>query len=82
MSKITHMEDCKTQEDYAKYFQEYNDLPQKTYCNLALKKLQNLNDLQCVQLVNLIKGDEVNGKVGWDAYCHILTIEQINDVGW
>ena len=79
----TQMEDCKTQEDYAKYFQTYNENKYiKCYCELAKKKLPKVSELQIEHLNQVINGDEVDDRIGWDAYCHILSIEQINYVGW
>ena len=72
------IEDLKTLEEYASYYNKYNDENPVIYFKLALKKLPNLKENQTSQLTEKIE----NGNANWDSYCSILTIQQINYVGW
>ena len=77
------MEDCKTQDEMSLYFRTYNDANNlKDYCDLAKRKLPKISNLQKQKLNQLINHNEVDNRFGWDAYCHILSVEQINYVGW
>ena len=80
---VKSMEDCKTQDEMSLYFRTYNDENSlEDYCDLAKRKLPKLSNLQKQQSNQLITHNEVDNRVGWDAYCHILSVEQINYVGW
>ena len=54
----------------------------------ALNKLdpvttsRRLTNQQRHDLQALVNGQSINGRTGWDAYCHILTVPQIEYVGW
>ncbi len=75
--------DCKTQDEMSLYFKTYNDENSlEDYCDLAKRKLPNISNLQKQKLNQLINHNEVDNRFGWDAYCHILSVEQINYVGW
>tara|TARA_Y100000816_G_C26065038_1_gene559667 strand:+ start:1143 stop:1388 length:246 start_codon:yes stop_codon:yes gene_type:complete len=72
------MEDCQTLDEYAQYFKTYNDENPVVYFKLALRKLPNLREDQTSRLNEKIE----NGNADWDSYCSILTMQQIDYVGW
>tara|TARA_E500000178_G_C16586783_1_gene558572 strand:+ start:139 stop:387 length:249 start_codon:yes stop_codon:yes gene_type:complete len=74
------MEDCITPTDFELYFKEYNDESPKVYCELALRKLNNLDQEKKNTLLKFLASTDINN--GWYIYCHTLTKEQIEYVGW
>ena len=72
------IEDLKTLEEYASYYKKYNDENPVVYFKLALRKLPYLREDQISQLNEKIEND----KADWDSYCSILTMKQIDYVGW
>lgn len=77
-----NMIDCETSKDFKLYFEEYNDLQPNEYCQLALRKLNDLTQEQIDDLNNFIDYGSVKGRTGWSAYCYTLTKQQIEIVGW
>ena len=76
------MENCKTEQDYADYFKKYNEEDPNSYCELALRKLTDLNETQKTKLNQIISDVNTDNLLKWDLYCNTLTISQINYVGW
>ena len=76
------MENCKTEQDYADYFKKYNEEDPNSYCELALRKLTDLNETQKTKLNQIISDVNTDNLLKWDLYCNALTISQINYVGW
>lgn len=72
------IEDLKTLEEYASYYKKYNDENPVVYFKLALRKLPDLKEDQTSRLNEKIENDNAD----WDSYCSILTIQQIDYVGW
>lgn len=80
---IESMEDCKTNNQMKLFFEEYNNYNPIDYAKLAIRKLSNLNENKKNNLEELINNNcDIEGRIGWDAYCNILSIDQINNVGW
>ena len=78
--------DCLTQIQCRDYMKAYNDLNPLQYFELALTKVYNLSEQQKIDLQNYIDDPETHydpdfGR-GWDIYCNILTVEQIETVGY
>lgn len=83
MAFIETIEDCNTQNQMQWVFEEYNNFEPKRYAQLAINKLKNLTNNQKNNLQKLINDNiDIEGRTGWNAYCHILSINQINHVGW
>lgn len=77
------MNDCDTQNKMQLYFEEYNVIDPKIYAELALSKLKDITENQINNLKKLIDDNiDIEGRTGWDSYCHILSVDQINHVGW
>ncbi len=75
------LDKCKTQSECATLFIDHCDVNPINYCALALRKLKNLTEIQKQELENIITSD-MDNLFKWKRYCSILTIEQINYVGW
>jgi len=75
------------QESLAIFQDNYPSTPQQQ-AKFAYKKLHDvttsfkLEDIQRINLQKIIFGEEIDGKTGWEAYCHILTEKQIDYVGY
>ena len=79
--------DCSTQQQFAEYMKTYNDINPLKYFELALTKISDLlSQEQKTNLQDYINDPETHydpdfGR-GWDIYCNILTVEQIQTVGY
>ena len=79
--------DCSTQQQCAEYMKKHNMLNPIGYFELALRKIDYLlSQEQKDGLQDYIDDPETHydpdfGR-GWDIYCNILTVEQIQIVGY
>ena len=78
---VITLADCKTQEDCAELFINFNDIHPDEYCKLALIKLKNIDDSQNKALNEVIVSN-IEPSLKWRSYCSILNMQQINYVGW
>ena len=75
--------DCTTKVQCSDFMKTYNDLNPLLYFELALTKLEHmLTEQQKEQLQDYINNEEPDYSIGWDIYCDILTVEQIQIVGY
>ena len=77
---------CSTNDQCAEYMKKNNMLNPIGYFELALRKVYNLSQEQKIDLQDYIDDPETHydpdyGR-GWDIYCNILTVEQIQTVGY
>tara|TARA_B100001996_G_scaffold308819_1_gene250395 strand:+ start:266 stop:541 length:276 start_codon:yes stop_codon:yes gene_type:complete len=78
---------CSTQQQCSEYMKKHNMLNPIGYFELALRKIDYLlSQEQKDDLQDYIDDPETHydpdfGK-GWDIYCNILTVEQIQTVGY
>ena len=77
---------CSTKEQCAEYMKKNNILNPIGYFELALRKVYNLSQEQRIDLRDYIDDPETHYEPdfgrGWDIYCNILTVEQIQTVGY
>tara|TARA_Y100000389_G_scaffold128458_1_gene125876 strand:- start:537 stop:812 length:276 start_codon:yes stop_codon:yes gene_type:complete len=79
--------DCSTQQQCAEYMKKHNILNPIGYFDLALRKIDYLlSQEQKDGLQDYIDDPETHydsdfGR-GWDIYCNILSVEQIQTVGY
>jgi len=78
--------ECRTRIHCREFMKTYNDLNPLQYFELALTKIPDLLQEQKEELKNYIDDSETHydpdfGR-GWDIYCNILTVEQIQMVGY
>ena len=79
--------DCSTRIQCREYMKTYNTLEPLQYFELALTKIPDLlSQEQKVDLQDYIDDPETHydpdfGR-GWDIYCNILSVEQIQTVGY
>ena len=75
--------DCTTKVQCSDFMKTYNDLNPRRYFELALTKIDHmLTEQQKEQLQDYINNEEPDYSIGWDIYCDILTVEQIQIVGY
>ena len=75
--------DCTTKVQCSDFMKTYNDLNPLLYFELALSKIDRfLTEQQKEQLQDYINNEEPDYSIGWDIYCDILTVEQIQIVGY
>mgnify|MGYP001197280019 CR=1 FL=1 len=67
------------------FLNDYILTPSKM-ADFAYNKLDNssclLTDKQRCELKALMSNDEIEKKLGWETYCNILTIRQLNYIGY
>ena len=75
--------DCTTKVQCSDFMKTYNDLNPVRYFELALAKIDRfLTEQQKERLQDYINYEEPEYDLGWDLYCDILTVEQIQIVGY
>ena len=75
--------DCTTKIQCREFMKTYNDQNPLLYFELALTKLEHmLTEQQKIDLQNYIDNEQPDYSIGWDIYCDILTVEQIQIVGY
>ena len=75
--------DCTTKVQCSDFMKTYNDLNPLRYFELALAKIDRfLTEQQKERLQDYINYEEPDYSLGWDIYCDILTVEQIQIVGY
>ena len=75
--------DCTTKVQCSDFMKTYNDLNPVRYFELALAKIDRfLTEQQKERLQDYINYEEPDYSIGWDIYCDILTVEQIQIVGY
>ena len=75
--------ECRTRMQCREFMKTYNNLNPLQYFELALTKLEHmLTEQQKIDLQNYIDNEQPDYSIGWDIYCDILTVEQIQIVGY